>query len=245
MPDPTFQARFHRVMSFGTAVFALLALGVALAFAPARSGPNCIEDCITWPYTDAAAFVPRDFWWMIFAFLLALTVPLLFVSASARVRPGREAALQAAVVLATIAAAILTFTYGTQYLTVQVSLARSETTYLSLWSQYNPHGMFVMLESVGFFITALALLNYGLALHRVDRRTRIVAGLCRYGGVLAAGLLPLTLALYRFELEYRYEVLAIAILWPLLTVVGAMSALRDRERSFRDQTEMNSPRNIS
>jgi hypothetical protein len=29
-----------------------------------HSGPNCLSDCITYPYTDVAAFVPGDYLWM-------------------------------------------------------------------------------------------------------------------------------------------------------------------------------------
>ncbi|MDQ1295975.1 MAG: hypothetical protein QG608_3862, partial [Actinomycetota bacterium] len=47
--------------------------------APPRSGVNCTSGpgaCLTYPYTDAAAYVPDDFLWMIPAFLMG---PLLVV----------------------------------------------------------------------------------------------------------------------------------------------------------------------
>jgi hypothetical protein len=53
-----------------TSVCALAALAVGIT-TPPRSGPNCLADCITYPYTDAAAFVPRDYLWMYPAALLA------------------------------------------------------------------------------------------------------------------------------------------------------------------------------
>ena len=39
---------------------------------PPRSGPFCRTACIGYPYTDAAAFVPRDYLWMYPAAVLAL-----------------------------------------------------------------------------------------------------------------------------------------------------------------------------
>jgi hypothetical protein len=48
--------------------------------APPRSGANCTGGpnlCLTYPYTDAAAFVPGDFPWMIPAFLLGLLLIVL------------------------------------------------------------------------------------------------------------------------------------------------------------------------
>ena len=45
-----------------TAVAAAAALVIAVTTAPARSGPFCmVESCVTYPYTDAAAFVPNDY----------------------------------------------------------------------------------------------------------------------------------------------------------------------------------------
>src|SRR6516165_4218465 len=53
-----------------TSVCAVAALAVGIT-TPPRSGPNCITDCLTYPYTDAAAFVPRDYLWMYPAALVA------------------------------------------------------------------------------------------------------------------------------------------------------------------------------
>jgi hypothetical protein len=48
----------------------------AIAFAtPPRSGPFCtMSACVTAPYTDVAAFFPRDYVWMYPALLLKVAV---------------------------------------------------------------------------------------------------------------------------------------------------------------------------
>ncbi|MCG3212439.1 MAG: hypothetical protein FOGNACKC_06109 [Anaerolineae bacterium] len=49
-----------------TAGAAAAALGIAITTAPARSGPFCMVElvgsCVTYPYTDVAAFVPTEYW---------------------------------------------------------------------------------------------------------------------------------------------------------------------------------------
>ena len=66
----------------------LLAILASLAFAlgittPPRSGPFCPGNCIVYPFTDAAQFVPRDYRWVAPAIFL---IPV-FVVVSACLHP--------------------------------------------------------------------------------------------------------------------------------------------------------------
>jgi hypothetical protein len=74
-------ARLGWWAGFLTALTATAAwiMAVGVPGAPPRSGPNCTGgagSCLTYPYTDAAGYVPDDFVWMVPAFLLG---PLLVV----------------------------------------------------------------------------------------------------------------------------------------------------------------------
>ncbi|MBO3751117.1 hypothetical protein J5X84_34020 [Streptosporangiaceae bacterium NEAU-GS5] len=53
-------SRATRWVALATAIAAIVSLAVAIT-TPAHSGPNCRNGCVTYPYTDAAAFVPRDY----------------------------------------------------------------------------------------------------------------------------------------------------------------------------------------
>ncbi|MHB9088896.1 MAG: hypothetical protein ACYC5A_06680, partial [Thermoleophilia bacterium] len=57
-----------------TAVFTAVSFAIAVTTLP-RSGPYCTGDCVTYPYTDVAEFIPRDYLWL----YPATFVPLLFV----------------------------------------------------------------------------------------------------------------------------------------------------------------------
>jgi hypothetical protein len=63
-----------------TAVMAAVSLGMAITTLP-RSGPYCQNGCVGYPYTDVAAFVPRDYLWMYPAVLLTLLTMVLIESA--------------------------------------------------------------------------------------------------------------------------------------------------------------------
>jgi len=76
---------------FWTAVFtsAITAAPLAVAFAtPPRSGPFCaMSSCITSPYTDVAAFFPRDYLWM-YPALLLMSIFVVFMACIHHCAPG-------------------------------------------------------------------------------------------------------------------------------------------------------------
>src|ERR1700681_4843155 len=74
--DRTATSRAEARFSFWVAVLTASLAAAALAMAvttPPRSGPYCSMSCIAYPYTNAAAFVPRDYIWMYPAALLSVT----------------------------------------------------------------------------------------------------------------------------------------------------------------------------
>ncbi|MBO3751116.1 hypothetical protein J5X84_34015 [Streptosporangiaceae bacterium NEAU-GS5] len=76
----------------------------------------------------------------------------------------RKALALAGVCLAAIGAGTLIVDYGIQLTVLQPALLSGETEDLSAWSQYNPHGIFIALENIGYATMSLALLLLGLTL---------------------------------------------------------------------------------
>lgn len=224
------------------AAAAAVALAVG-ATTPPRSGPNCRGDCITSPYTAAARFVPRDYWWMYAAALMV--VLFVVVVACLHHRAASEAHLftTIAVSLATVSAAALLADYFVQLAVVQPSLLKGELAGLSLVSQYNPHGVFIALEDLGFLMMGLAFLFASTALKRRSRLERSARYVLLVGGVLAVVSLAVLAPLYRSDLEYRYEVAVIVIDWLTLIVAGVLlGMLFRREARARRAREGVAPR---
>lgn len=218
------RVRWTQAISLVLAISALLALVVALVMAPPRSGPFCRgDDCITYPYTDAAAHVPNDYIWMYFAVVMSLAFLAWVVCVVGRNPASISAAGIMAVVLAAIATTVLLLAYGVQLLVMQPSLLKGESEGLSPWSQYNAHGIFIALESLGYWIAGLALLSLAVTVARSTRTTRWLRGISLLAGMATVLLLPIMGLIYRSDLEYRYEVAAIAILWPAFVVLGLIS----------------------
>ena len=224
--------RWGQVVSLFLSVSSLSALVVALVMAPPRSGPFCRgNDCITFPYTDAAAHVPNDYVWMYFAVVMSLAFLAWVVCVVSESSPSVTGTGVFAVVLATVATTVLLFAYGVQLLVMQPSLVKGETEGLSPWSQYNPQGIFIALECLGYWLAALALIGVASMFQgtsRIDRWRRWIALLA---GSVTVALLPIMGLIYRSDLEYRYEVIAIAILWPAFTVLGVLCTRASRRLS--------------
>ena len=121
-----------------TAVSAAAALAIATTTAPARSGPFCmadmidlVDECVTYPYTDVAAFVPIEYLWMYPAFLLALLFVVVVICVHHYAAVDKKVFSQIALSFALISAAAHTINYFIQLAVVQPSLLKGEMAGLS------------------------------------------------------------------------------------------------------------------
>lgn len=224
-PEPT-DRRLALLAALTLAGSAAAALGLAITLAPARSGPNCLSaDCVEYPYTDVAAFAPQDYWWMYPAAVLPVAFYAFVVAARRSAPPRRRYLAELVAGLALAALVVLTLTYGIQLMAVQPSLLKGESEYLSLWSQYNPHGLFIATESLGYLLFCLALLGLAGVVPGVDgfaRGLRWTSGGLGGLGVLA---LPLLAGRLGTNLEYHYEVASLLCAWLASIVLGILAAV--------------------
>jgi len=216
-----------------TTVLALTALATGVT-TPPRSGPFCLSACITYPYTDAAAFVPRDYLWMYPSLVLAFTFVVLLVCLHYYAPGNRKVFSLVGLCFASISAALLSVDYFIQLAVLQPSLLMGEAQALSLFTQYNPHGVFIALEDLGYLLMGVALLFVSAALvgrSGVERAVRWLFIICAVATI--ASLIGLSLA-YGRDLEYRYEVTSLSINWLVLIVSGILLAILFR-RAAREE----------
>lgn len=213
--------RLGRALGWTTALVGVVAAVVGYT-TPPRSGPFCSSGCIGSPYTDVAAFVPRDYWWLYPQSLFVLAVLGLLVCLHQAVAAAARVFSGLAVVLATVAAAALLADYVIQLAALQPSLRRGETSGLSLFSQYNPHGVFIALEDLGYLLLGLALLSAAAVFTVPSRLERSLRWVLLTGGALTVLALPALAVVYGTDLEYRYEVAAIALTWVTLIAGGIL-----------------------
>jgi len=106
---------------------------------------------------------------------------------------------------------------------MQTGLSCGEIEDLSVLSQYNPHGMFIGLENVGYATLNSAFVFLGVALAmRGSKLARATAWVFVSGGALTLLLLLAYAGIYGTRLDYRFEVMSLLVIWLVLVTVGAL-----------------------
>jgi hypothetical protein len=199
------------------AMAATFAVGIAT---PPRSGPFAsTANIITYPYTNVASFVPMDYIWLYPGFLLGPAFVVLMACIHHYASDDKKVFSQIGLSFAVVYAAVITTDYFVQLAVLQSSLLSGETAGLSLFTQYNPHGIFIALECLGYLMMSVALLFAG-AVFAGGRLERAIRWLFVTGFVLAVGFL-VGLSLLKYEIV-AFEVTILTINWIVLIISGAL-----------------------
>jgi hypothetical protein len=216
-----------------TALITIVTFGLAIIAIP-KSGANCVSGCFQYPYLDTVGQFPRDYLWMPPATVLLLVYVALMASIHSSAAAPHQVFSQIGLSFAVVAAVILAGDYFVQFSVVPVSLMNGETEGITLLTQYNPHGLFIVLEELGYIVMSLSFLCMapGFA-----GRTRLEAAV-RW--VFVAAFILTVVALAGYSLAYgldrkdRFEVVAISINWLALIVNGILLSIVFRRRWTHD-----------
>ncbi len=212
-----------------TAIFMLLAIAT-----PPRSGPYCGTACVPYPYTDVAAFIPQDYFWLYPGLLLAPVLIALIACLHGYADPARKVFSRISLSLCILYSAVIMTDYFIQLTVVVPSLEAGETAGLSLFTQYNPHGIFITLEALGYLLLGTALL-FVAPVFAGGRKELVI----RWS--FAAGFVSAIFAFVALHLAGQsivaFEVTVLLIDWIVLIIGGALLAL-----VFRDAARLESAR---
>ena len=220
-----------------TVVIATVFAAVGIA-TPARSGPFCGSACVAYPYVDVAQFIPGDYLWLVPGILLAPTFVVLMACIHAYAPEPKKIYSRIGLSFALVYAVVILVDYFLQFAVVVPSLQAGETAGLSLFTQYDPHGLFIALESLGYLAMSVAFLCAAPVLTH-GRAERAIRGLFVLSFVLAVAAF-VGLAWLRSDLV-AFEVSVLTINWIVLIASGALLGLvfrraddqRDLRRSGR------------
>jgi hypothetical protein len=207
-----------------TALLAAVSFGVAVT-TPPRTGPFAAAgSALAYPYAAAARFVPRDFVWMYPALLMMLAFLVLAACVRDRAAGDRKLFGTIGLCLATVSFTVIALDYFIQLRTVQPALRRGELEGLAIISQYNPHGVFIALEELGFLVMGLSFACLALALgaSRLERVTRWVYLVS--SALIVAAFVGMSWY-FGLGIEYRFEVTAIFVGWLTLMISGSLLAV--------------------
>lgn len=234
--DPKYGTRFiENRFRFGVALTTSVVTSITLVIAfltPPLSGPFCEGGCFEYPYTGIISRFPRDYFWMYPAIIVSLLYLVLMVCIHYYASAERKIFSHIGLSISLIASTILIIDYFVQVSVIQPSLVKGETDGVAILSQYNPHGLFIALEEIGYLLMSLSFICVAPVFSSANRLHKALRVTLAAGFPMAtAGLILITVK-YGIMREYIFEVMIISIVW-LELIIASLLLARIFRREFR------------
>lgn len=204
------------VLTFGTFIIAFLT--------PPLSGPGCQANCFEYPYLDITSRWPRDYIWMFPAMVLTIVYVIFFVCIHFWAEEKRKLFSLIALIFAALSTLILVTDYFIQVSVIQPSLINGETDGISILTQYNPHGLFIALEELGYILMAISFLFIAFVFQKNNRLEKSIRWTFMTGFWLCFISLAIISITHGIRREYIFEIIVISIDWFVLIITGLITA---------------------
>ncbi|WP_299443854.1 hypothetical protein [uncultured Phycicoccus sp.] len=180
-----------------------------------------------YPFTSdvIAAQWPGDYLWMYPAMLLMLLFVVVIAAVHEYAPADRKIFSLVGVCLAVIAAAVLLITYFIQVTVMQPSLEKGQLDGWAMLTMYNPNGVFIALEELGFLLMSLALAVLAPVFRQRNKVERTIRWLFVACFALAVGALAAVSATRGIDRGVFFEISVISIVWSTLIVAGPLLAV--------------------
>jgi hypothetical protein len=204
-----------------TTLLTILSFAIAIA-TPPLSGPFCTDGCFTYPYSDIASRFPRDYYWMYPAMLLNVVYYVLMVAIHYFAPVEKKIFSQIGMSFALLSMALFVIDYFLQVSVIQPSLLLGERDGIALLSQFNAHGVFIVLEEIAFILMSMSMLFMAPVFVGQTKTERAVRWIFVGDFLLTIVSFVLFTTFYGIFREYRFEVAAFSINWLALVASGIL-----------------------
>lgn len=207
-----------------TAVITLITFGFAINAIPI-SGANCLENCIDYPYLQTIAQFPKDYIWMPIASLMLFAYLVLMIAIHEYASPAKRIYAKIGLTFAVMATLTLLGDYFVQFSVIPVSLMHGETEGITMLTQYNSHGVFIVLEELGYLLMAISFLSVAPVFSAKNRLQTALRWIFVTGFILATVFLVVVSINHGLNRQDRFEVAVISIDWLILVINGILLAI--------------------
>jgi hypothetical protein len=179
---------------------------------------------------ETIAQFPKDYLWMVPAMILILSYVVLMASIHFYAAHEKKIFSQIGLAFAIISALVLLGDYFVQFSVVPVSLMHGETEGITLLTQYNSHGIFIVLEELGYMMMSLSFLFVApvfLNKNRLEAAVRWVFIISVVLVIIAFTAVSINRGINRQDL---FEVIIISIDWLVLIVNGILLGIVFRRK---------------
>lgn len=197
-----------------TFLFAMIAVPISGAFAP--------DSSITYPYLNTIQQYPRDYIWQYIAMILMCVYLINFIIVKELINNSMKLYLKIGTFFAAISTAILLIDYYIHVNVVVVSLINKEYEGIPLLTQYNPHGLFIALEELGYIVMVLSFACMVPVFWKKEYKAKGISIVYLIG--IITTFLGLLIISFQFGLDKkdRFEVLVISVAWLVLIINGIL-----------------------
>jgi hypothetical protein len=202
-------------------ILTIITFGFAMIAIP-PAGPNCPSNCMDYPYPDILSYFPRDYYWMYLA-VFQLCSFLIFIITNHFVAPvERNIYSFISVAFALIATTVLLVDYFIQFSVVPISVMKGQTEGIALLTQYNGHGIFIVLEELGFIMMSISFLFLSPIFSMKSRLEKTIRWILIMPFVVNVFAFVFYSISFGLDRDYRFEVAAITINWVVTILVGIL-----------------------
>ncbi|MEE4274319.1 MAG: hypothetical protein V2J16_00405 [Thermoleophilia bacterium] len=228
------EARVAPAGRFGSRV-ALIVTGLTVvSFALALTA---LPDKVPYPFTDAviAEQWPGDYLWIYPAMVLMLAFVALVAAVHEWAPADRKVWSLLALCVATVAAAVLLVDYYLQVTVMQVSLEKGQLDGWAMLTMYNPNGVFIALEELGYLLMSLVFLCLAPVYARKTRLERAIRWLFTLSVASSVVALVVVSAVRGIDRGDTFEIAVISIVWLTLIAAGPLLSLAFRRADSQDR----------
>lgn len=202
----------------------IVTFGLALTAIPI-SGTYAPGGGIAYPYLDTLQQFPKDYLWMFAAMIIILTYMVYMLSINSIADQSRKIFGQISITFAIIASVVLLADYYIQVAVIPVSLINNETEGLALVTQYNPRGIFIVLEELGYIMMTLSFLFISRIFNKKSRLDSSIRWIFTIAFVLSMLLLVIISIQYGIDRKDRFEIASLSISWLVLIINGILVSI--------------------
>jgi hypothetical protein len=207
--------------------FVIAVLGAVVTAATFALALTALPDKVPYPFTDPviAAQWPGDYLWMYPAMLLMLLFVALVAAVHTWAPPARSVFSLVGLGIAVIAAAVLLIDYYLQASVMQLSLEKGQLDGWAMLTQYNPNGVFIALEELGYLLMSVVFLCLAPVFVKRTGIERALRWLL--GGSFAVTVLALIVvsAVKGSDRGDTFEIVVISIVWLTLIAAAVLTAV--------------------
>jgi hypothetical protein len=206
----------------GFVIAVLVASLTTITFALAMTAlPNKVPYPFTTPVIEEQW--PGDYLWMYPAMVLMLLFVALVAAVHVWAPPATKRFSLVGLCLAVVAAAVLLIDYYVQTRVLQVSLEKGQLDGWAMLTQYNPDGVFIALEELGYLLMSFVFLCLGSAFGAKNGTERALRWLLRGSFALTVLALVSVSAAKGIDRGDTFEIIVISVVW--LTLIAAASLM--------------------